>query len=140
MRDKRWQAFYGQVASFCEKHRIDVPDMNGVFKARGRSRRKVQETTNMHYFSVDLFYSVIDMQLQELNDRFTEANTELLLCVACLCPNDSFCGYDKQKLIRLAQIYEEDFSLIELLKLEDQLETYILDVRSNENFDRLQWL
>jgi len=109
-------------------------------KARGRSRRGVQNPTNMHYFRVDLFYSVIDMQLQELNDRFTEANTELLLCVTCLCPNDLFCGYDKQKLIRLAQIYQEDFSPIELLKLEDQLETYILDVRSNENFDRLQGL
>ena len=63
-----------------------------------------------------------------------EANTELLCCVACLCPNGSFSAYDKQKLIRLAQFYPEDFSPAELLKLEDQLETYIHDVCSNEQF------
>ena len=96
--------------------------------------------TNLHRFRVELFYLAIDMQLQELNDRFTEANTELLLCVACLYPNDSFSAYNKQKLICLAQFYPEDFSPIELLKLEDQLETYIFDVRSNEEFVQLNRL
>lgn len=114
--------------------------MDETFKARGRSSHKVQEVTNLHHFRVDLFYSIIDMQLYELNDHFTEANTELLCYVACLCPNDSFSDYDKQKLIRLAQFYPEDFSPVELLKLEDQLETYILDVRSNEKFSRLKGL
>ena len=57
-----------------------------------------------------------------------------------MCPNDSFFAYDKQKLIRLAQFYPEDFSPIELLKLEDQLETYIFDVRSNEEFVGLKRL
>ena len=125
---------------FVKKNKIDVPDMDDTFIARGKSRRKDQEVTNLHQFRAELFYSVIHMQLQELNDRFTEANTELLLCVACLCPNDSFFAYDKQKLIRLAQFYPEDFSPIELLKLEDQLETYIFDVRSNEEFVGLKRL
>ena len=123
-----------------KKNKIDIPDMDDMFIARGRSRRKVQEVTNLHHFCVELLYSVIDMQLQELNDRFTEANIEFLLCLACLCPNDSFFAYNKQRLIRLAQFYPEDFSLIELLKLEDQLETYIFDVRSNEEFVGLKRL
>ena len=114
--------------------------MDDIFIARGRSKRKVEVVTNLHHFRVELFYSAIDMQLQELNDRFTEGNTELLCCVACLCPNGSFSAYDKQKLIRLAQFYPKDFSLAELLKLEDQLETYILDVFSNEEFVRLKGL
>ena len=102
--------------------------MDDIFIARGRSRRKSQEVTNMHRFRVELFYSIIDMQLQELNDRFTEASTELLLCLACLRPDDLFSAFDKKKLIRLAEFYPEDFSTTELMKLDNQLETYILDV------------
>ena len=140
MRDEGWQIFYDEVSSFCEKNKIDVPNMDDIFIARGRSKRKVEEVTNLHHFRVELFYSAIDMQLQELNDRFTEGNTELLCCVAYLCPNGSFSAYDKQKLICLAQFYPKDFSLAELLKLKDQLETYILDVCSNEEFVRLKGL
>ncbi|KAJ8768088.1 hypothetical protein K2173_021028 [Erythroxylum novogranatense] len=51
---------------------------------------------------LELFYTVIDMQLQELNNRFNEVNTKLLICVACLNPSDSFYAFDKQKLIQLA--------------------------------------
>ena len=43
-------------------------------------------------------------------------------------------------MIRLAQFYPKDFSPIELLKLEDQLETHIFDVRSNEEFVGLKRL
>ena len=61
------------------------------------------------------------MQLQELNSRFTKVNTELLLYVDCLNPCDSFIAFDKQKLLQLAQFYPQDFSLIELMNLNDQL-------------------
>ncbi|CAL8991356.1 unnamed protein product, partial [Prunus brigantina] len=78
------------------------------------------------------------LQLQERNSRFNEANTELLLCLACLSPNDSFSSFDKQKLIRLAQLYPNDFSTQELEVLKDQLQTYIDDMHSNTNFSELQ--
>ncbi|KAI5334374.1 hypothetical protein L3X38_024507 [Prunus dulcis] len=72
------------------------------------------------------------------NICFNEANTELLLCLACLSPNDSFSSFDKQKLIWLAQIYPNDFSTEELKVLKDQLQTYIDDMHSNTNFSGLQ--
>ncbi|XP_050939145.1 uncharacterized protein LOC127148823 [Cucumis melo] len=77
---------------------------------------------------------VIDMQLQELNNRFTEKSTELLLCVACLNPSNSFTAFDRQKLICLAQFYPRDLSTTELLILEDQLQNYIIDVCSDNMF------
>ncbi|XP_050941577.1 uncharacterized protein LOC107992013 [Cucumis melo] len=77
---------------------------------------------------------VIDMQLQESNNRFTEKSTELLLCVACLNPSNSFTAFDRQKLICLAQFYPRDFSTTELLILEDQLQNYIIDVCSDNMF------
>ncbi|XP_021829669.1 zinc finger MYM-type protein 1-like [Prunus avium] len=103
-----------------------------------RSRRRAPKFTNLHYYQVDLFYDVIDMQLQELNSRFTETNTELLLCMACLSPLDSFSAFNKQKLIRLAQFYPKDFSENDILALEDELETYIFDMKSSSVFSGLK--
>ncbi|KAJ9162419.1 hypothetical protein P3X46_022195, partial [Hevea brasiliensis] len=79
-----------------------------------------------------------DLQLQELNSHFTEMNTELLLCVACLNPNNSFSSFDKEKLIHLAQFYPCDFSSTELMALDNQLETYIIDVCSNDEFSTIK--
>ena len=70
------------------------------------------------------------MQLQGLNNRFTELSTELLLCMACLNSSNSFAAFDRQKLSRLAQFYPRDFSTIELSMLDDQLQNYIIDMRS----------
>lgn len=91
----------------------------------------------MHHYRVDVFCNVIDMQLQELNIRFAELNTELLLCVACLNPSDSFSAFDKKKLTRLAQYYPNDFSALDLMILEDQLKMYIMDLRSSIEFSGL---
>ena len=78
------------------------------------------------------------MQLQELNNRFNEVNMELLLCVAYLNPCDSFIAFYKGKLIRLAQFYPAEFSNIEILVLDNQLETYIVDLRSHDGFTNLK--
>ncbi|PKU59478.1 hypothetical protein MA16_Dca012807 [Dendrobium catenatum] len=64
------------------------------------------------------------MQLQELNNRFSESSTELLLYVSCLNPSDSFHAYDERKLICLAELYPSDFSIIEVVVLKSQLSTY----------------
>ena len=79
-----------------------MPSMDDMFVARGRKRRKAPEITNLHHYQVEPFYAILDMQLQELNSRFNETNTELLVCLACLSPNESFYAFDKEKLIRLA--------------------------------------
>ncbi|KAL5539390.1 hypothetical protein UlMin_043142 [Ulmus minor] len=99
MRDDGWDSIFSQMSTFCGKHEILIPNMDDTFVAQGRSRCKAPEVTNLHYFRVDIFYSVIDMQFQELNYRFNEVNTDLLLYVACLCPNDSFATFDKKRLI-----------------------------------------
>jgi hypothetical protein len=90
--------------------------------------------TNLHYYRVELFYAIIDMQLQELNNRFTESNIELLLCVSYLSPSDFFATFDKQKLIRLTQFYPKDFSSSKFMILFDQLDNYIFYVRSSIEF------
>ena len=84
----------------------------------------------MHHYRVDLFYAIIDSQLQKLNNRFNEVTTERFICVACLSPIDSFSTFDKEKLVHNTQLYPCDFLEVEVLVLENQLETYIIDVKS----------
>ena len=76
----------------------------------------------------------MDIQLQELNDHFTETNTQLLLCIDCLNPTNLFSTFDKARLIEFAKFYPSEFSAINLVMLDNQLETYIIDMRSNVEF------
>ncbi|XP_062113583.1 uncharacterized protein LOC133824645 [Humulus lupulus] len=142
MRDNGWDSvddsLVEEVSKFCVEFNIDVLNMDGMYCAQGKSRRRAPKLTNFHYFRTDFFNSVIDLQLQELNSRFNEANTELLLCVACLSPNNSFDAFDKEKLIRLAQLYPHDFSTVDLRVLEFQLQTYVDDLRSHTEFSELK--
>ncbi|PKU81106.1 hypothetical protein MA16_Dca027134 [Dendrobium catenatum] len=78
------------------------------------------------------------MQLQELNNRFSESSAELLLCMSCLNSSDSFRTYDERKLICLAELYPSDFSTIEVIALKNQLATYIIDMRTSEEFSSLR--
>jgi hypothetical protein len=94
---------------------------------------------NYHCFHVDMFVSIIDRQLQELNDRFEEVNTELLSCMAAFSPLNSFAAYDQAKLVTLAtKFYPKDFTTEELSKLLWQLTMYISHVHRDERFQNLK--
>ncbi|XP_070670838.1 uncharacterized protein [Malus domestica] len=138
MRNNGFDALVDEVSSFCEKHYIDVPNMEETFILTGRSRRNAPIKTNRHHYHVELFIYVIDEQITELDDHFNEVNTELLICLACLSPKDSFVAFDKPKLFRLAQFYSQDFSDEDRLALEDQLEIYIHYVCSSSDFSQLE--
>ncbi|KAI3709522.1 hypothetical protein L2E82_39284 [Cichorium intybus] len=79
------------------------------------------------------------MQLQELNHRFNEVNTNLLLCIACLCPNESFKAFDLDKIMEMATLYQDEFPTeYDLRVLEVELGNYIKDVREDERFNHLK--
>lgn len=63
------------------------------------------------------------MQLQKLNKCFDQLNSELLLCVACLRPNNSFVAFNEEKLIWVIHFYSNDFSVVQFITLDNQLET-----------------
>ena len=111
--------------------------MDDEYKLRGRSRRKSQGITNLHHFRYELFNNIIGMQLIEL-DHFTETSTKLLLCVTYLNPSDSFSAFNKEKLIRLALFYPSEFSIVDLMVLGDQLDTYIIDLRGGDEFSGIE--
>ncbi|XP_050222231.1 uncharacterized protein LOC126672328 [Mercurialis annua] len=137
MRDSGWNSLMDEVTLFCNSHDIQVPNMEDVYIPPGRSRRNFEKVKNMHHYKVEVFSTVIDLQLQELNNRFNEVNTELLLCFACLNPSHLFSAYDKAKLLRVAQFYPMDFSDIQCIVPENQLETFILDMKSSCEFSNI---
>ncbi|XP_031283368.1 zinc finger MYM-type protein 1-like [Pistacia vera] len=137
IRNNGWDNLLDEDSHFCIVHNINVPNMEEKFVARGRSRRNVQEITNLFHYRVELFYAIIDLQLLELNSRFNEGNTESLICMASLNPSDCFQAFDKGKLVRLAQFYPLEFSSTDLKALELQLDSYIDDMRLDSYFSEL---
>ena len=54
--------------------------------------------------------------------------------MACLCPKDSFAAFNREKLLPLAQLYLKDFSPVDLMALDTQLDVYIMDMQSSVEF------
>lgn len=103
-----------------------------------RVNRRVSKVTNKHYYRVDVFYTILDMQMQELNSHLLEASTELLLSVACLNPVDSFSSFHKEKILRMAQLYPNNFDEFDIEALSCELDTFIINVHDEERFSDLR--
>ncbi|XP_049410402.1 uncharacterized protein LOC125873526 [Solanum stenotomum] len=80
-------------------------------------------------------------KLQELNDHFNEVTTDLLHGVACLNLVDSFSSFNIRKIMRTTKLYPDDFDEFSMSALENQLATYIIDVRDmDERFSNFNGL
>ncbi|XP_015087076.1 zinc finger MYM-type protein 1-like [Solanum pennellii] len=99
MRDNEFESLMDDVSSFCDKHDIVIPEMNASYFP-GKSKRKVLDVTDSHHLRVEILYVVIDLHLQELNNRFDAVSTDLLLDMASLNPVNSFGSFDKGKIMR----------------------------------------
>jgi hypothetical protein len=136
--DHGWNAFLQEVTSFCLKHKIPVPDMDGFYKPVQRSPKFFKKAKNLHRFHVDMFLSLIDRQLQELNDRFDEVNTNLLICMSSFKPTDSFASYNQENLVKLAQYYPMEFSKTDLVRLSFELTSFVNDMRTDQRFRKVK--
>ena len=79
--------------------------MNDIFILMGRSRCNTQSFPNLHHYKYNLFNTIIDLQVQDINSLFTDANTKLFLCVACLNLNDFFVAFNEEKLLHFVKFY-----------------------------------
>ena len=123
LREFGWDGILEKVTRFCTKRSISVPNMDEIIPRHGRAKRGDQQMTYLHHYRVEIFYQVIDLVTQELNSHFSETSTELLLCIACLNPSDSFLAYNNDKLVRLVELYPMDFLEYDCILLKNQLET-----------------
>ena len=72
-----------------------------------------------------------------MENRFTESSKELLLCMACLDPTNLFSNFSLSSLVRLAELYPQDFSEADRIELKEQLKTWIYEMRGNTTFSKL---
>ncbi|KAJ0800026.1 putative HAT dimerization domain, ribonuclease H-like superfamily [Helianthus annuus] len=96
------------MASFCEKNEIEIVDMEDEY-VNPKHKRKKTNITKRHYYEVENFNMVLDMQLQELDNRFSE-------------------------ILRLAEFYPFDFSYEERESLMIELGNYIIIMRKDGMF------
>ena len=134
MRENGWEPLLKKVITFCEKNEIEVPDMDKEINVRGTPRRRKQKVTNMHYYHVELFLVAIDAILTEMNHRFSEVSSELLVCMAAFNPRNSFSNFDVNKLVSLVKIYAKDFDIGELAVLPNQLRQFVNRARRTPEF------
>ncbi|XP_070055208.1 uncharacterized protein [Nicotiana tomentosiformis] len=131
MREDGWVSLMDEISSFCAKHDIVVPNME-EFYIPEKSKRRPSTVTYSHHLRVDLFYSVIDLQLQELNNYFDVVSGNLLLRMASLNPVNSFAYFDKKKIMTLAKYYPDEFGELKLRDLSHQLDTFILQMQRGD--------
>jgi len=72
--DTGWEDFLKEVDSFCVKNKIKIPDMDTFYRRIGWDRTFFIKIKKLHRYRVDMYFSLIDRQLQELNERFDEVN------------------------------------------------------------------
>ncbi|XP_075082580.1 uncharacterized protein LOC142166872 [Nicotiana tabacum] len=132
MRDSRWNSLIKDVSLFCVKHGIVIPEMDMNY-VRGKSKRKKSSVTYSYHLRVEVFYAIIDLQLSELNKRFNEVNIDLLLSMGSLSPDNFFANYDKDKIMKLATHYPNEFTDSMLEDLSFELDIYIDYVRETGN-------
>ena len=137
LRGKGWHSLMGKVTLACENNNIPIPDMNATYRNLIQSRKK-NNVTIEHHYRVDVFYSVIDRQLVELNSRFNESVTELLRLSVALDPRKSFNIDDICKLVM--KYYPLDFTDQEKIQLKAELQHYELDVRNHPSFKKVSKL
>ena len=108
--------------------------MDEVIPRWGRSRRDGITVTQDHHYRVDTLFTAIDVITTEMDHRFNEVSSELLVCFSFLDRRDSFSKFDLDKIARLAEIYDKDLSIADRAIIKDQLETFILHVRRVDDF------
>uniref|UniRef100_A0A8R7THM1 TTF-type domain-containing protein n=1 Tax=Triticum urartu TaxID=4572 RepID=A0A8R7THM1_TRIUA len=131
-----WDSLMKKVCCFCEKHDIPVLDMEDAYVNPKKPRQKTG-ISNEHYYRVDCFFAVLDLLGEEFNDIFNEVNSELLLCMPALSPSDLFCHFDKEKLLKLAKFYPDDFNHKDMVTLEHELGLYIDNILHDTRFSSL---
>lgn len=62
-REEGWSTIMDKVNTFCELNEIPVLDMNDNCLIGGRSRRRKQIITNLHYYRVEIFYQVLFLKI-----------------------------------------------------------------------------
>ncbi|XP_076883889.1 uncharacterized protein LOC143532847 [Bidens hawaiensis] len=77
---------------------------------------------------------MLDMQIQEIGNHFNEVTTKFLMCVGSLSPDGNSSAFNEDKMLRLAEMYPNDFSYEQRENLKHELRIYIANIREDKRF------
>ncbi|XP_055826147.1 uncharacterized protein LOC129894462 [Solanum dulcamara] len=153
--DTRWGSHYKSFNNFIimfdsildvlESLALDARNMDERAKAMGHLEacRTYEE---QDIANAMLLVEVAKRRLQVLRDDewdslIAKVTTDLLHGIACLNPINSFSSFDIKKVMRMAKLYPDDFDESNMSALENQLASYVVDVRDvDERFSDLNGL
>ncbi|XP_075487929.1 uncharacterized protein LOC142527100 [Primulina tabacum] len=103
-----------------------------------RSCQQNYSITVEHHYRFDIFTAAIDIQVEELNNRFKDEAVELLKLNCALEPKENFKLLNVDHVYRFAEkFYYLDFDSQDLHYLRIQLDHYKLDDAGHERFQNL---
>ncbi|TYG95600.1 hypothetical protein ES288_A11G280800v1, partial [Gossypium darwinii] len=130
-REDGWDNLLEVVKAFCEKHNIEVPDMDSPYVVKHDCHQHVDFNVEHHY-RVEIFNAAIDSRLLEINSRFNEQTIDLLTLRPALDPKDAYKSFN---MIRKdTNVKDRAFSVMKIVKtrlhnkVEDEFLTYNLVV------------
>uniref|UniRef100_A0ACD5TQI6 Uncharacterized protein n=1 Tax=Avena sativa TaxID=4498 RepID=A0ACD5TQI6_AVESA len=103
LRVNQWDELLEEVKNFCVAVSIPVPRMDDNMPVRGYSLSMRKTVNCYHHYHVEIFTALIDSITTDINSRFSKTSVEILRCIACLDPSDSFSKFDHGLLLRLAE-------------------------------------
>jgi hypothetical protein len=134
-RNTGWEPLLEEVKSFCNANDIPVPNMDEAIPRFGQSRKGGRNNiTQDHFFRVDIFYAAIDAITTELDHRFNDATSELLCGFACLDLRKSFSKFNVDRIAKLTEIYDADFSSDDGKSIKVDLELFITHMKRHDEF------
>ncbi|XP_042067315.1 uncharacterized protein LOC121810621 [Salvia splendens] len=92
-REFGWDTFLQEVNDLCGANDISITNMDDDAPKR-ISKRNGSNIKNYHHKIVGIFFQVVDLLTQEMENRFSEASTDLLSCMACLDQKNDFAAFN----------------------------------------------
>nr|XP_016485075.1 PREDICTED: zinc finger MYM-type protein 1-like [Nicotiana tabacum] len=120
-------------------------DIVNAMKLVGFAKRQLQVMREFKWESLidnaSSFCSKHDIVIPEMDKNYhlgkSKLNSNLLLGIASLSPDNSFANYDKDRIMKLATLYPHEFSGSKLEDLSYELDNYILFVKEDNDFSNL---
>jgi hypothetical protein len=138
--DESFAELWKASVLFCEQHEIDVPLLGTQYTPMGRIRRNLKVETNEEHFR-DILNQIIAESNKEMNSRFSETSSELMLSAAVLDPRNNFADWNKEtstkRLLKFASFYPSDFTTQELASLPVEVDLFIKDFKFANTLESL---
>jgi hypothetical protein len=140
LRDDGWNNLLENIVSFSKKSEINIPDLNAHY-IQSRGHNQNNHITMEYHYHFDIFNTIIDFQLQELDNRFGEKAMKLLTLSSALNPKDAYKSFKIDDICIIAEkYYPLDFSEQEKINLRYQLRYFEFDVFTELTLQNLSFI